>query len=133
MTEAQVHAEIRAVLDIVEAAFARGTAPATLIPLWYEEDAVVVAEGEPGASRGMGAVLQKAENMLPELGPRPNVRFTIDDSVLASGNLAVALIDAQITPDTQDPVETSFRMTTVWRRGSRGWRIVREMFGAGVL
>jgi hypothetical protein len=129
----QIQWELRAVLDIVEATFARGTTPEELMPMWYDDEIIVAREGDTGAARGIKAQMLKAGQLFPEMGPRPKVTFRMDDSVLALDTRAVALINAEIQPDLPDSVSMDLRMMTAWRRGSRGWRIVREMCGVGSL
>lgn len=125
--------QLREVLSAIEEAFARGTRPEELMPLWYDDEVIVTGEGDACAARGMIAQIAKAQEMLPAMGPRPIVTFRIEDSVLAQEALAVALIDARIRPDVEGSEPIDYRMMTAWRRGARGWRIIREMYGAGSL
>ena len=61
MIVAQVEAQLRAVLDDVESAYARGAPPTEIMPMWYDlSDVVVVGEGDTCASRGFPAVLAQA-------------------------------------------------------------------------
>ena len=130
---AAIKAELHAVLKRVEEGFARGIPPADLMTMWYDDDIIVAGEGDPKATRGFPALLEKAATMLAEMGPRPRVTFRVDDSVLISGQLAVAMVDANIQPDFPDAVPANYRMMTTWRPGKRGWRIVRELFAVGAL
>ncbi len=131
--EQAIEAELHAVLAAVSAAFARGTTPAELMPMWYDDDIIVAGEGDARATRGFAALLQKADAMLAEMGPRPRVTFRVDSPVLVSGQLAVAMVGANIQPDFPGAEAARYRMMTTWRPGKRGWRIVRELFAAGEL
>jgi hypothetical protein len=133
MSVNKVELELRAVLDTIEAAFARGTTPDELMPMWYDDDIVVVGEGDPCVTRGFQALVAKATHTLHEMGPRPQVTFKVDSPILALETLAVAMIDAEICPDLPEALRANYRMMTAWRLGSRGWRIVREMFAVGPL
>jgi len=133
MSVREVEQQLRIVLDAVEVAFAHGTTPDELMPMWYDDDIVVVGEGDPCATRGFRDLMAKAAQTLLEMGPRPQVTFKIDSPILALETLAVAMIDAEIHPDVRDAPRGSYRMMTAWRHGGRGWRIVREMFAAGRL
>ncbi len=133
MNVPQITAEVRRVLDRVEAAFARGTTAEELIPMWYDEDVVVVGEGDPGAVRGHAEVIAKAAQMLPEMGPHPRASFRMDEPVLGMESLAVVFIDAEVSPDIAGAQPVRYRILTAWRPGKRGWRIVREMFTSGTL
>ncbi len=128
-----IEAELRAVLKRVEEGFASGIPPVDLMAMWYDEDIIVAGEGDPRATRGFPALLEKAATMLAEMGPRPRVTFRVDDSVLISGQLAVAMVDANIQPDFAGAVPANYRMMTTWRPGKHGWRIVRELFAVGAL
>lgn len=101
--------------------------------MWYGDEVIVAGEGDACAARGMTAQIAKAHEMLPTMGARPIVRFTIDDSLIALETLAVALIEARIEPDIGGSEPIDYRMMTVWRLGPRGWRIVRAMYGSGSL
>lgn len=133
MSIADIQKTIRSALDGVEAAFGRGTTPAELLEIWYDDEVIVAGEGDPCAGRGVAALLAKAEQMLTEMGPHPTVRFTIDEPILAEGALAVVLLDCTLLPDLPGAETQSYRILTAWRPGPRGWRIVREMFAVGPL
>jgi ketosteroid isomerase-like protein len=134
MAAAQVEAELRAVLDEVESAYARGVPPAELMPMWYDQsDVVVVGQGESCASRGFPAVLAQALQKAPLIGERPQVAFRIDSPIVVADGLAVAMIDCDAVPDYPAADRMQLRLLTVWCRRPDGWRIVREMFSEGSL
>jgi len=134
MTAAQVEAELRAVLDEVESAYARGVPPAELMPMWYDQsDVVVVGQGESCASRGFPAALAQAIQKTPLIGERPQVAFRIDSPIVVADGLAVAMIDCDAVPDYPAADRMQLRLLTAWCRRPDGWRIVREMFSEGSL
>ena len=128
-----VENELRAALDAIEAAFARGVTPAELMELMYYDEIVAVGEGDASAQRGFAEVLNQANAMVPAYGPKPFVRFRISSPILATEALAVAMIDTELRPDVPGAAPWISRMMSAWRPGPRGWRIVREMYQNGSL
>lgn len=134
MNADQVERELRTVLDGVEAAYARGAAPAELMPMWYDQrDVVIIGAGDASAARGFPAVLARAIEVAPALGKHPRISFRIDRPIVAAEGLAVVMIDGEGWPDVPGADRVQFRLLTAWRRGAEGWRIVREMYSDGSL
>lgn len=129
----EIRAEIRTVLDRIETEFSQGADVYRLMPMWYAPDVVTMGEGDPGALRGLEAQIAKAAEVLSHLGPRPRVRFRIDDPIVAWGEAAAILIETEVLPDLPGSTTVAQTMLTVWRRDPAGWRIVREMYVAGTL
>jgi hypothetical protein len=130
----QVEAQLRAVLDDVESAYARGALPAEIMPMWYDlSDVVVVGEGDTCASRGFPAVLSQAEHKSALIGNRPQVSFKIDSPIVVAHGLAVAMIDCAAVPDYPEAGRMRMRLLTAWCLRPDGWRIVREMYSEGSL
>lgn len=128
-----VQHELRAFFDEGERAFARGATVEEIMTLMYDDDSVYVGEGDPAATRGLRDLVVKAGSLFAPLGARPRITFRIGAPVLASGTVAVAMLEAECLPDQPGAELLTYRMMTGLRRGARGWRVVLEMSAAGGL
>ena len=136
MTEKEmnnIQRQIREVLDSVENAFRQGGGANQVLPMLYDEDVVVVREGDVSAVRGMPAFMQAAAAFLDELGPKPVFFFTLDTPILTCGDLAITLFNVEIRPDLADAEPTHLRIFAGWKKTERGWLIAREMVTGGSL
>jgi ketosteroid isomerase-like protein len=118
-------------LRAVEDAVARGATADEVASLLYEEDAVVLAEGAPAATRGLKAFMPYLADVLQGWGGRPRIKYTLVEPVLAGEAVASCFVDVSCRPSRPDAAEERYRLIYSWRRGARGWRVVLEMFSVG--
>lgn len=124
---------IRAVLDSLSRAYLEGADPTVILDLMYEPDVIVVGEGEPGATRGIPVLEEKARAISAAAGPHPKVFFSVCMPIQACGDTAVTMVGAEIHPDLPDAEIAYSRFLAGWRKGARGWRICMEMHAEGRL
>jgi len=128
-----VEQDIRAVLDSLERAYFDGIDPRTILDLMYEEDVIVVGEGDVSATRGIQGLEEQARSISASVGPHPRVSFTIVSPILARADTAVTMIGVAVRPDLPDAGTMHSRILAGWRKGERGWRICMEMHAQGQL
>jgi hypothetical protein len=91
-----VEQDIRAVLDALERAYFDGTDPCTILGLMYEDDVIVVGEGDVSATRGIQGLEEQARAISASAGPHPQVSFTIVSPILACADAAMTMIGVVI-------------------------------------
>jgi ketosteroid isomerase-like protein len=128
-----VRQELGAMLRAVEQAVARGAGAEEVASLLYEEDAVVLSEGAPGAIRGLEAFKPHLAEVLKGWGGRPRIKFTPLEPILTGDTVATCFLNVSCRPSRPAAVEEHYRLVYSWRKGARGWRVVLEMFSAGTL
>jgi hypothetical protein len=128
-----VEQDIRAVLDALERAYFDGTDPCTILGLMYEDDVIVVGEGDVSATRGIQGLEEQARAISASAGPHPQVSFTIVSPILACADAAMTMIGVVVRPDLPDAGAMHSRILAGWRKGPHGWRICMEMHAQGQL
>ena len=113
--------------DAASRMFARGQGADDLVASVYWPEVLAVAEGVPNILRGMDDLLPFAREFVPQLGR--DVTFSVDDPILASGDLASCL--AQVRCRHQDRPDEVHRVLYIWQRRGDEWRVVQEMLCAG--
>jgi len=130
---ADVRREIADLLKAAEVAARSGAGAETLADLLYDEELVAVVEGAEGATRGLHEFIPSLSETLKAWGPRPEVSFELCDPFLCSETVAVGFVNATIRPDQPNAEVQRLRAMLAFRRGSRGWRMVLEMYALGVI
>ena len=127
--------EIWAVLADVEAFTAQGRLGETraFAELMYDDDVLLVGEGDTAAVRGIHQAIARIVGAVDEWGERARLKFRLTEPVLASGSIFSAMMDAECHPERQGVQIIRYRLLTVWRRGPRGWRVAQEMYTSGSL
>jgi ketosteroid isomerase-like protein len=128
-----VRQELESVIRVAVAALAGGGDAAEFADLFYADDAVVVGEGWPVATRGVPALVSKLDVMFKEWGGRPRMNLILLEPILTEESVATTLVDARVLPSTPGAAEERYRVLYAWKRGPRGWRVVLEMFAVGAL
>jgi hypothetical protein len=124
--------ELETKLAVLSAAFARGADARAIGDLMYEEDVVVIGEGDHSATRGLTAFMPTLAAHLEEWGGKPNVTFKLIDPILTEGNVASAFLDITLIPSIAGALTQHYRSMFGWRRSAKGWRVALEMYAAGV-
>ena len=125
--------EIAGLLKAVESAARAGTNAKQLVELLYDESLVAVVEGADRATHGINEFIPRLEQTLREWGPRPDVSLELCEPVLSCESLVVSFVNARIRADFPNAEVQRLRAMLAFRRSNRGWRLVLEMYAAGVV
>lgn len=101
---------------------------------FYTEDAIITGEGDAKPRRGIEGAASALDEWFAYLGPDGNKKcaFTVQDTVVASGNLASAFVVLNCKPNPPKTTkEETIRQLFVLRHTPMGWRVAREMWEAG--
>lgn len=127
--------EVRAVLDAVEAFTAQGRLEdvRAFAELMYEDDVLLIGEGDAAVTRGVDQLIPKIVSAVGEWGERARLKFRMAEPVVATESIFSTMLDAECHPEKPEAEIIRYRLLAVWRRGPRGWRIAQEMFTSGSL
>ena len=132
----EVKAEIMAKLHKMEAALARGDSAELVAKSLYANNVLMVGEGEPSSSRGMEVAIKGVQGWMDSLGPNggKGCSYSIPDPVVASENTSTSFVGLKCKANPPVlPEDQQLRMVYGWKKGAEGWRVVIEMWAAGVM
>lgn len=94
----------------------------------YEDDLMIIGEGEEHLFRGSASFQTRLAYFLKNA---PACSLSIVDPIRHSGNLAVAFVHERCKAPDAGSAGTDARVLYVFRNGVKGWRVTMEMFGSG--
>lgn len=128
----RVLGEIRELLDDVERLFAAGAGAAEIVDCLYEDDALLVGEGQSEGLRGKESIARALQSMLnDQWSHRPQCRFVIKQPMVLDMNAAATFVEVQIQPNQGHGELQVLRALYGWTRTEAGWRIRVETYGVG--
>jgi ketosteroid isomerase-like protein len=119
---------IQATIDKTNALLASTATAKEIANALYEDDLMIIGEGENSLYRGLGSFLPKLEAIV-EGGS--HCTLDIVDPIRHSGDLAVAFIAEHCAAAKAAFKDADARVLWVFRKGTKGWRVTMEMFGWG--
>jgi hypothetical protein len=128
-----VSQEIGRVLDAAATALRNGASIEEIAALMYDESVIVVSEGASSAARGLNEALPRMAEFMRQWGPRPRATFQVCEPVLSADSLAIAMIKAEIRPDTDGTPALQYSAFTGWKRVGGRWVVAMEMVCSGLI
>lgn len=136
-SSANAAAEVNAVFEKVSQLIASADKDTNLLELanavadeMYDDHALVVGEGMPGAVRGREACVDLLKQVLEDLGPGAQIVYRVRQAVY-SDQVASMLVQVDSRSAAAPLSVKTYRAMYTFERGARGWRVVIEYFGVG--
>lgn len=124
--------EITALLRDVEQRLAAGAQADEILPALYDDEVIVVGDGDAKASRGVASFRDALHELLSVAwAPRPHCRYLLRHPLVLDQDAASMLVEFQVRPDEGRGDLQVYRAMYGWRRTPKGWRILVEMYGTG--
>jgi ketosteroid isomerase-like protein len=117
---------IETVIKKYNALVARGASAKEVAELLYEDDLTIIGEGEKSLYPNLASFMKPLEGYLGN----PTCRLALVDKIRHSGDVAAAWMLEHCEVHGNSPKE-DYRVLYVFRKGTKGWRVTMEMFGAG--
>lgn len=132
-TNERVILEIQQTLQATSDAIAAGASAAEVSQLLYDDRALIVGEGLDAAMSGRDATVSLLTEVLADWGDRASVVYTIRRPVIATNGSATMLVQVDVTRRDAQSSRVTYRVMYGFERGPRGWRVVLEMYGNGLV
>lgn len=124
--------EITALLQDIEERLAAGAQADEVLPALYDENLIVVGDGDETASRGLASFRAALDELLSVAwAPRPQCRYVLRHPLVLDQNAATTLVEFQVRPNEGRGEMQVYRAMYGWLRTPKGWRIQIEMYGTG--
>lgn len=124
--------EITALLQDIEQRLAAGAQADEILPALYDDNLIVVGDGDAQASRGLASFRDALHELLSVAwAPRPQCRYVLRHPLVLDRNAATTLVEFQVRPDEGRGDLQVYRALYGWVRTAHGWRIQIEMYGVG--
>lgn len=127
--QAQILKEISELLNEVGRLLATGAGADEIYDLMYEEDALVVGDGDLIGMRGRAALVPALEALINgAFSPRPQCRYVLHEPAVLDGNAATTLVEFQVRPDEGRGELQIHRALYGWARTDGKWRVRVETY-----
>jgi SnoaL-like domain len=123
-------AGIQLTMDTVDAMVTKGAPVKDIAAAFYDNDLMVVGEGEEHLYINLASFISRLEFFLKN-GGKCSIKLV--DPIRHSGNLAVAFAAEHCVAADAAATASDARVLYVFRKGSKGWRVTMEMFGSGAV
>lgn len=122
-------AGIQTTIDKSNALMKRNGSVKEFADIFYEDDLMIIGEGEKSLYRGLPSFMKRLEFYMQD---QTHCSLKIIDPIRHSGKLAVAFIQEHCDPAKPGEAEEDYRILYVFRNGAKGWRVTMELFTPGV-
>jgi ketosteroid isomerase-like protein len=123
-------AGVRAMIAQTNALMKRNGSLKDFMNLFYEKDIMITGEGETVFYKDLRSFEKPLAGYLAN---QTHCRLTIKSPIRSSGNIATAFLQEHCDPATSADKPEDYRILYVFRRNSKGWHVMMEMFTQGVL
>ena len=127
LSDKDVKAGIDRTLNKVDSLRAKGATARQIANVLYEDDLMVIVEGEKAMYSGIRTVMPL---LAEHLKHTMDCRLKALEPIRHSGKLAVAFV-SESCPASADADAGPLRMVYVFRNGAKGWRVTMESAAVG--
>ena len=119
---------IQATIDKTNALMKRNGSLKDFTDIFYEDDLMIIGEGEKSLYRGLPSFMNRLKFYLED---QTRCSLKIIDPIRDSGSLAAAFIHEHCDPAKAGEAGEDYRILYVFRHGAKGWRVTMELFTPG--